>query len=124
MKNPVMPFVCCIFTFHKSEEVMKAGSILTWWSALGIFAVLEGGNFVLACLWLFGVLAVGKWLGWVAFKVFPVGEYEVFLLLHPPFIGIFPRERLAPRVLHFFGEENQVLIAFDCLPIHTLKSRS
>jgi len=104
---------------------MKSGSILVWWGAMGILAALREGNFVLACLWLLGLFAIGQWLGWVAFKEFPVGRYKVFILLHPPFIGILPKERLEPRVIYFFGEENQVLMAFGRFPIHTvLKGRA
>jgi len=102
---------------------MKSGSILTWWSMLGMLAALREGNFVLACLWFFGILAAGEWFGWVAFKEFSVGRYKVFILLHPPFIGILPKEKLEPRVIYSFGEENQVLMAFGRFPIHVLKGK-
>lgn len=100
---------------------MKSGSILAWWSALGIFAALRDGDFVLACLWLLGLFAVGEWLGLVAFKVFPVGKYKVFIFLHPPFMGVLPEGKLEPRVIRFFEEENRVLMAFGRFPIHVLR---
>ncbi len=99
---------------------MKSGSILAWWSALGIFVVLRHGDFALACLWAFGLFAVGEWLGMVAFKAFPLGRYKVFIFLHPPFVGVFPAAKLEPRVIRFFGEENMVLVAFGRFPIHVL----
>ena len=115
-----MQFSCGIFAFRKGEE-MKSGSLLYWWSTLGILATLRDGDFALAGLWILSVFAVGRWLGWVAFKGFRVGQYQVFVLLHPPFVGIFPERRLKPRTIHFFGEENRVLMAFGRLPIHVLK---
>lgn len=101
--------------------IMRGQSILYWWGTLGIFAALRAKDFALACLWLLSVFAVGRWLGWVAFKGFRVGQYKVFVLLHPPFVGIFPEKRLEPRTIHFFGEENRVLVAFGHFPIHILK---
>ncbi len=101
--------------------MMKGQSILYWWSTLGIFAALRDGKFALACLWILSLFAVGRWLGWVAWKGVPVGKYKIFILLHPPFVGLFPEEKLEPRVVSFFGEENRVLMAFGRFPIHVIK---
>lgn len=101
--------------------IIRGQSILYWWSTLGIFAALRDKEFALACLWLLSVFTVGRWLGWVAFKGLCVGQYKAFVLLHPPFIGIFPEKELEPRTIHFFGEASRVLMAFGRFPIHILK---